>query len=185
MFVPQNQDNWEKTAGFYSRSFIQSKFFNTQKTNKKLPLILALCIMCSSCSFSFWTVSSLRQRLVCSSVFGQHMAYLKLTIFKIQRNPRHLRQAAAVHARMSVGNRQLHSKTSQVAWKLARWQLLQAKRINYLGIMPGEQAWWMQYIIPCHGCVSAPGNKEQPVPWDSIAAIFSLSGEAASLGFFL
>lgn len=74
------------------------------------------------------------------SVFGQHMAYLKLTIFKIQRNPRHLRQAAAVHACMSAGNRQLRSKTSQVGWKLARWQLLQAKRINYLGIVPGEQA---------------------------------------------
>lgn len=74
------------------------------------------------------------------SVFGQHMAYLRLTIFKIQRNPRHLSQAAAVHARMSAGNWQLRSKTSQVDWRLARWQLLQAKRINYLGIMPGEQA---------------------------------------------
>lgn len=58
------------------------------------------------------------------SVFGQHTAYLKLTIFKIQRTPRHLRQAATVHACMSAGNWQLHSKTSQVDWKLARWQLL-------------------------------------------------------------
>lgn len=41
----------------------------------------------------------------------------------------------------------------------------------------------MQYIIPCHDCVSALGNKEQPVPWDSITPIFALSGEAA--GFFV
>jgi len=74
------------------------------------------------------------------SVFGQHVAYLNLTVLKIQRNPKHLRQAAAIHARMSAGNCQLCSKISQVDWKLARWQLLQAKRINYLGIMPGEQA---------------------------------------------
>lgn len=76
---------------------------------------------------------------------------------------------------MSTGNWQLRSKTSQADWKLARWQLLQAKRINYLGIMPGEQAWWMQYIIPCHDCMSALGNKEQPVPWDTLTVIFALS----------
>lgn len=41
----------------------------------------------------------------------------------------------------------------------------------------------MQYIILCHACVSVLGNKEQPVPWDSITAILALSGEAA--GFFI
>jgi len=35
----------------------------------------------------------------------------------------------------------------------------------------------MQYVIPCHDSVSALGNKEQLVPWDSVTAIFALSGE--------
>lgn len=33
----------------------------------------------------------------------------------------------------------------------------------------------MQYIIPCHDCMSALGNKEQPVPWDAVTDIFALS----------
>lgn len=33
----------------------------------------------------------------------------------------------------------------------------------------------MQYIIPCHDCMSALGNKEQPVPWDTVTVIFALS----------
>lgn len=178
MFVLQDQEDWEKTAGFYSGFFIQSKFFNTKQSAWVL-----LCVLCTAPTPSPSDSKLFEAKAGMLSVFGQHVAYLKLTVFKIQRNPRHLRQAAAVHARMSVGNWQLRSKTSQVDWKLARWQLLQAKRINYLGIMPGEQAWWMQYIIPCHDYVSALGNKEQPVPWDSITATFALSGEVA--GFFI
>lgn len=58
------------------------------------------------------------------SAFGQHVLYLQLAFFKIQKNPRHLRQAAEIHAHMSVSYWQLQFKTSQVDWKLARWQLL-------------------------------------------------------------
>lgn len=81
-----------------------------------------------------------KAKVAAFSAFGQHVLYLQLAFFKIQKNPRHLRQAAEVHAHMSAGYWQLQFETSQVDWKLARWQLLQAKRINYLGIMPGEQA---------------------------------------------
>ena len=167
--------------------FILGLFFRVSLSMQNSPtsaelLSVALCITYSSWSFSFHIASSLRQRLLHSLHLGSTCCICSLPFFKIQKNPRHLRQAAEIHAHMSASYWQLQFKTSQVDWKLARWQLLQAKRINYLGIMPGEQAWWMQYIIPCHDCVS---SGKWGAAWDSTAAIFALSGEATILSIRL
>lgn len=147
---------WVFTLGLFFRVSLSMQ---NSPTSAEL-LSVALCITYSSWSFSFHIASSLRQRLLHSLHLGSTCCICSLPFFKIQKNPRHLRQAAEIHAHMSASYWQLQFKTSQVDWKLARWQLLQAKRIICGSCLESRRDECS--ILFLVTTVSALGNEEQP-----------------------